>query len=89
MYSQRGFKLRETLAHACVNQPMPESMHLIPTTPQIRGLHTFIRNANTSRDEFIFYSNRLMRLVIEYTLSIMPFKETTVETPQGVSYVGM
>jgi len=84
----RGFKLRETLANAYCSQPMPESLQLIPTTPQIRGLHTFIRNANTSRDEFIFYSNRLMRLVIEHTLSLMPFKESVVETPQGVSYTG-
>lgn len=67
---------------------MPASLHLIPTTPQIRGLHTFIRNANTPRDEFIFYSNRLMRLVIEHTFSLMPFKDLTIETPQGVQYHG-
>lgn len=55
---------------------------------QIKGLHTFIRNANTSRDEFIFYSNRLIRLVIEFALSLMPFNEVTVETPQQVLYEG-
>lgn len=55
---------------------------------QIKGLHTFIRNANTSRDEFIFYSNRLIRLVIEYALSLMPFKDVQVDTPQGLSYTG-
>lgn len=55
---------------------------------QIKGLHTFIRNQNTPRDEFIFYSKRLIRLVIEYALSLLPFKDTTVETPQGVQYVG-
>lgn len=55
---------------------------------QIKGLHTFIRNANTSRDEFIFYSNRLIRLVLEYALGLMPFKNTAVETPQAISYDG-
>lgn len=55
---------------------------------QIKGLHTFIRNANTSRDEFIFYSNRLIRLVIEYALSLMPFKDVKIETPQGITYQG-
>lgn len=55
---------------------------------QIKGLHTFIRNADTSRDEFIFYSNRLIRLVIEFALSLMPFKNVTVDTPQGISYQG-
>jgi len=85
----RGFKVRETLAHSEMqNQPMPNSLFLLPETPQIKGLHTFIRNANTSRDEFIFYSNRLIRLVIEYALSLMPFKKVTVDTPQGIIYSG-
>jgi len=30
---------------------------------QIIGVHTVIRNRNTPRDEFIFYSKRLIRLV--------------------------
>lgn len=86
---QRGFKLREELAHShSSDQPLPETVHLLPTTPQIRGLHTFIRNKDTPRDEFIFYSKRLIRLVIEYTLSLMTFVEKTVETPQGVPYHG-
>ncbi|CRK95401.1 CLUMA_CG008694, isoform A [Clunio marinus] len=85
----RGFKLRETLAHSeTLNQPMPETLRLLPETPQIKGLHTFIRNANTSRDEFIFYSNRLIRLVIEYALSLMPFIDVKIETPQGITYYG-
>lgn len=67
---------------------MPENLLLLPTTPQIRGLHTFIRNRETSRDEFIFYSKRLIRLVIEYTLSLLPFQNVTVDTPQGVLYQG-
>ncbi|CAG9829169.1 unnamed protein product [Diabrotica balteata] len=89
----RGLKLREELAQAyTVNKhykmPRPDTVRLLPTTPQIRGLHTFIRNKDTPRDEFIFYSKRLIRLVIEYTLSLMTFVDKTVETPQGVVYHG-
>ncbi|KAK9877968.1 hypothetical protein WA026_020184 [Henosepilachna vigintioctopunctata] len=86
----RGLKIREELAqaHAFSGQPLPDTVKLLPTTPQIRGLHTFIRNKATTRDEFIFYSKRLIRLVIEYTLSLMKFNETIVETPQGVLYKG-
>lgn len=85
---QRGFKLRERLAHSYIGQPMPDSLHLLPTSPQIKGLHTFIRNQETSRDEFIFYSNRLIRLVIEYALGLMPFKAVSVDTPQNLTYEG-
>jgi uridine kinase len=42
-------------------------------------MHTVIRNRETSRDEFIFYSNRLMRLLIEYALSLLPFETVLVK----------
>ncbi|CAH0546438.1 unnamed protein product [Brassicogethes aeneus] len=86
----RGLKLREELmqANAYIGQARPDTVRLLPTTPQIRGLHTFIRNKDTPRDEFIFYSNRLIRLVIEYTLSLMSFNEKLIESPQGVPYSG-
>lgn len=32
------------------------------------------RNKDTTRDEFIFYSKRLMRLLIEHALSFLPLK---------------
>lgn len=67
---------------------MPDSLYLLPTTPQIKGLHTFIRNQGTPRDEFIFYSKRLIRLVIEYALGMLPFKDCVVDTPQVVPYHG-
>lgn len=32
------------------------------------------RDQRTKRDDFVFYSKRLMRIVIEYALSFLPFK---------------
>ncbi|KAF4525851.1 hypothetical protein B566_EDAN011557 [Ephemera danica] len=84
----RGFKLREILAHSYTGQPLPGSIFILPPSPQVTGLHTFIRNKDTPRDEFIFYSKRLIRLTIEYALSLLPFKAVTVETPQGMMYEG-
>lgn len=75
--TKRGFKVREKLASAFVGQPLPSSMYLLPTSPQVSGLHTFIRNKDTPRDEFVFYSKRLIRLVIEYALSLLPFEEVS------------
>ncbi len=84
----RGFRLREKLANLSAGQPLPSTLKILPTTRQIKGLHTFIRNKATSRDEFIFYSKRLIRLVIEYSLSLLPYKTVTVKTPQGMEYEG-
>ena len=46
------------------------------------------RNKDTNRDEFIFYSKRLIRLVIEYSLSLLPYESVSVATPQGLQYEG-
>uniref|UniRef100_G1KFQ2 uridine/cytidine kinase n=1 Tax=Anolis carolinensis TaxID=28377 RepID=G1KFQ2_ANOCA len=47
-----------------------------------------VGDKETSRDEFIFYSKRLMRLLIEHALSFLPFQSCTVQTPQGHDYEG-
>ncbi|XP_061756797.1 uridine-cytidine kinase-like 1 isoform X4 [Nerophis ophidion] len=77
------------LASAHQGQPLPETLSVLKSTPQVRGMHTIIRNKETNRDEFIFYSKRLMRLLIEHALSFLPLKPVSVETPQGGVYDGM
>lgn len=67
------------MANAQVDESLLKSLHVLPSTPQVRGLHTFIRNKDTPRDEFIFYSRRLIRLTIEFALSLLPFKVRTVD----------
>ncbi|XP_053917670.1 uridine-cytidine kinase-like 1 isoform X2 [Cuculus canorus] len=76
------------LASAHQGQPLPKTLSVLENTPQVRGMHTIIRNKDTTRDEFIFYSKRLMRLLIEHALSFLPLKSVTVETPQGTMYEG-
>ncbi len=79
----RGFRLREHLKNNLdPNQPLPDALRILPSTRQIRGLHTIVRNRDTSRDEFVFYARRLIRLVIEYALSLLPFEDAVVKTPQ-------
>lgn len=50
---------------------------------QIRGMHTIIRDATTSKSDFVFYSDRLNRLIIEAGLGHLPFTEKIVKTPTG------
>uniref|UniRef100_A0A7N6AFD4 Uridine-cytidine kinase n=1 Tax=Anabas testudineus TaxID=64144 RepID=A0A7N6AFD4_ANATE len=79
---------RSALASAHQGQPLPKTLSVMESTPQVRGMHTIIRNKETNRDEFIFYSKRLMRLLIEHALSFLPLKPVSVETPQGSVYEG-
>ncbi|KAG9270714.1 uridine-cytidine kinase-like 1 isoform X1 [Astyanax mexicanus] len=80
--------LRALLASAHQSQPLPQTLSVLESTPQVRGLHTIIRNKDTSRDEFIFYLKRLMRLLIEHALTFLPSKKCMVQTPQSQEYEG-
>ncbi|KTF72275.1 hypothetical protein cypCar_00041903 [Cyprinus carpio] len=55
---------------------------------QLEEREISVRNKDTSRDEFIFYSKRLMRLLIEHALSFLPSKACFIQTPQGQEYEG-
>lgn len=50
---------------------------------QIRGMHTIIRDATTSKNDFVFMADRLTRLVVEAGLGHLPFTDKTVITPTG------
>lgn len=48
-----------------------------------------IRDKNTERANFIFYSNRIIRLLVEEGLNHLPVVEQTVTTPVGQTYNGL
>lgn len=50
--------------------PLPQVL----VHPILKLAYSTIRDKETSRDEFIFYSKRLMRLLIEHALSFLPFQ---------------
>ncbi|XP_053430870.1 uridine-cytidine kinase-like 1 isoform X4 [Nycticebus coucang] len=85
---ERELSVRAALASAHQCHPLPRTLSVLKSTPQVRGMHTIIRDKETSRDEFIFYSKRLMRLLIEHALSFLPFQDCIVQTPQGQDYTG-
>lgn len=62
---------------------------LLGDSYQVRGLHTIFRAAETSREDVVFYSNRLTRLVVEEGLGLLPFARKVVTTPTGGEYHGV
>ncbi|XP_022750477.1 uridine kinase-like protein 1, chloroplastic isoform X2 [Durio zibethinus] len=56
---------------------------------QIRGMHTLIRDREISKHDFVFYSDRLIRLVVEHGLGHLPFTEKQVITPTASVYTGV
>lgn len=67
----------------------PGRIHLLPQTPQLHYLFTIIRNRETDRSDFVFYSERIMRLVVEAALCLIPVEPRDVYTPTGAVFHGV
>ncbi|KAG9096986.1 Uracil phosphoribosyltransferase, synthesizes UMP from uracil [Ceratobasidium sp. 370] len=44
---------------------LPPNVVTLPQTAQLEALYTIIRNKDTSRGDFIFYTDRIIRLLVE------------------------
>eukprot|EP00053_Salpingoeca_punica_P018194 m.177439 g.177439 ORF g.177439 m.177439 type:complete len:489 (-) comp17382_c0_seq2:1674-3140(-) len=85
----RGFHIRRSLLSIPSDTPMPNSLHVLKQTSQVRAMHTILRNRETKRDDFVFYSDRLMRNLIEFALSLLPYDDVEVKMPgRGGQYQG-
>ncbi|KIP10548.1 hypothetical protein PHLGIDRAFT_100931 [Phlebiopsis gigantea 11061_1 CR5-6] len=68
---------------------LPPNVFTLPQTAQLEALYTIIRDKNTSRGDFLFYSDRVIRLLVEEGLNHLPVLPKTVETPTGAIYEGV
>lgn len=75
---------------ATVSKPVPhKNVHILPQTPQLIALLTMIRDKKTERADFIFYSNRIIRLLVEEGLNHLPVVGHEITTPVGRTYAGV
>uniref|UniRef100_A0A0H5FRQ7 uracil phosphoribosyltransferase n=1 Tax=Leucosporidium scottii TaxID=5278 RepID=A0A0H5FRQ7_9BASI len=65
----------------------PSNTVALPRTNQLAGLLTIIRDAKTNRGDFIFYSDRIIRLLVEEGLNHLPVVEKSLEY-NGVGFEG-
>lgn len=64
-----------------MTEPLPPSVYTLPQTAQLEALYTIIRDKETSRGDFLFYSDRIIRLLVEEGLNHLPVLPKTVVTP--------
>ncbi|MFJ9685112.1 uracil phosphoribosyltransferase [Streptomyces bacillaris] len=64
-------------------------MLLLPQTSLLRALHTAVRDKNASGRDFEIYSRRIIRLLLEAGLDLLPFEKREVTTPVGETYHGL
>lgn len=65
------------------------TVHLLPQTVQLRALHTVVRDRTSSRTDFVVCADRIIRLVVETGLGLLPHERHVVRTPVGAEYEGL
>lgn len=70
-------------------QQLGPQLKLLPLNDQVRELQTILRDRSTSRGDFVFCADRLIRLVVEEGLNQLPYTECVVTTPTGHKYEGV
>lgn len=71
------------------DSPLSPNALVIRQTNQVKGIHTLLMDPNTSREDFIFYFDRMVSLLIETAVDFLPFYPDQVTTPQGNLYMGL
>ncbi|KZT53377.1 PRTase-like protein [Calocera cornea HHB12733] len=68
---------------------LPPNVITLPQTAQLEALYTIIRDKDTKRGDFIFYTDRIIRLLVEEGLNHLPVVPKSVVTPTGETYDGV
>lgn len=54
----------------------------------MQGTLTILRNKDTTKQDFVFFADRLATLLVEHALQHLPYDSHTVTTPVGVEAKG-
>lgn len=88
----RGISFRYQLAHgvdADTSGQIPDTVHPMKMTNELKAIHTIIRDRNTQRHDFVFFAERLSRLVVEKGLTLLPFTKKVITTPTENTFEGL
>lgn len=65
------------------------NVYLLPQSNYLRSMHTIIRDRQGSRADFVACSHRIIQLLLEASVELLPFDKRDVTTPVGETYLGL
>ncbi|EAT83845.2 hypothetical protein SNOG_08677 [Parastagonospora nodorum SN15] len=77
------------LGRIAEDNPLSKNAIVLKQTNQVRGVHTLLLDPKTSREDFVFYFDRMVALLVETACDFLPFTPTQVITPQRNAYMGL
>jgi uridine kinase len=70
------------------DDPLSPNIKVLRETNQLKGMHTILHDSDTSREDFVFYFDRVSTLLIEKSMDHLEHDSKEVVTPQGIVYRG-
>ncbi|KAF7327848.1 Uridine kinase [Mycena kentingensis (nom. inval.)] len=61
---------------------------IMPQTRQLKGIFTILRSQESSRQDFVFFVDRLSTVLVEHALQFLPYAPKTITTPTGSAFTG-
>jgi len=65
-----------------------DNVYVLEETPQLKVLYTVIRDKATRRNEFTFYADRIIRILVEEGLNLFPISAKEITTVMDVPFNG-
>ena len=60
----------------------------LPCSRLWQSIYTILRDQSSTRQDFIFFTDRLATLLVEKAMEKLPYREVAIETPVGVQSKG-
>ena len=79
----------EKLGEHVESYELSDNVTLLEESPQIKAIGTILRSVTTESDDFIFYFNRLVAILIEKALDCHSYLPKKVMTPHNTTYNGV
>jgi uridine kinase len=86
--AQHQIELRR-LGKIAEDSPLSKNAIVLKQTNQVKGMHTLLLDPATSREDFVFYFDRMVALLVEIACDFLPFASVEVTTPQKYVYAGL
>jgi uridine kinase len=71
------------------NLPLPKNAIILPQKRQLMGIHTLLLSPELSREEFVFYFDRIAVSLVERATACQTYEPTQVMTPISTPYIGL
>eukprot|EP01112_Ceratiomyxa_fruticulosa_P013752 TRINITY_DN3885_c0_g1_i5.p1 TRINITY_DN3885_c0_g1~~TRINITY_DN3885_c0_g1_i5.p1 ORF type:complete len:454 (-),score=71.24 TRINITY_DN3885_c0_g1_i5:231-1592(-) len=85
---ERGSLFKSHVVTIPKDAPLPSQVYLVESSHQLTAMHTILRDRTTDRSDFVFYSDRLVSVILEEALALLPYEEKVIQTPTAAPYKG-